>query len=107
MTSIISKKDVAKKKSEFSLCFYKEQIILSVLFLIYCLIRSLFIYQQLILYNFCKDKIVLTSIIIEFLAIMVWIGGLLLITIKTNLTFKLRKNYKIVNWNWFWHLPVR
>ena len=106
-TKLTCKKETPKNNIKFSLCLYKDQIFLSVLFLIYSLIRSLFIYQQLVVYKFCKDKIILTSIIIEFVAIMIWIAGLLLITIKTNWKFNLRKNYKIVNWNWFYDYEVR
>ena len=99
--------EATKNDNKFSFGLYKEQLIMSVLFLVYSSSRCLFIYEELIIFKFTKDCVILTAIIAEFIAILIWIAGLLLITIKTNWAFRLDKNYKIVNWNWFYDYEVR
>ncbi len=103
-----SQKPVANKTpTKMSCSFYKEQLGLSILLLIYCAIRSLFIYDQLIVYKFTNDSLLLTSIMVEFISILAWFAGILLITVRTNWVFKLKKTYKIINWNWFYDYEVR
>lgn len=86
---------------------YKEQLVLSMLFLIYCAIRSLFIYDTLVVYKYTNDIILLNSIFIEFIAIITWILFILIITMKSSWQFKLDKVYKLINWNWLYEYQVK
>ena len=97
----------AQSANKAKTCFmYQEHLILSSLLLVYCTTRSLFIYEQFILYKFNKDNILLVSIVIEFVAILSWLAGILLITVKSNWLFKLEKSYKLINWNWFYDYEI-
>lgn len=78
---------------------YKENIFSSILLLCYCIIRSLFIYELIIVYKFTSDSLILVQVCLEILLIMVWIILLIFLTFKENWTFKFDSNYKILFWN--------
>lgn len=78
---------------------YGENIFSSILLLFYCIIRSLFIYELIIVFKFTSDSLILTQVCLEIVLIMVWIILLICLTFKENWNFKLDSNYKILFWN--------
>ncbi|RNA28137.1 hypothetical protein BpHYR1_052124 [Brachionus plicatilis] len=78
---------------------YKENILSSILLLFYCIIRSMFIYELIIVFKFTSDSLILAQICLEVSLIIVWIILLICLTFKENWNFKLDSNYKILFWN--------
>ncbi len=81
---------------------YKENLISSFLFIIYCIIRFLFIYELHILYKFTRDSFLIICISIELITILIWILTLILLAIKSEWKFKIDSNYKLTYWNWLY-----
>lgn len=81
---------------------YKENLISSFLFIIYCIIRFLFIYELHILYKFTHDSFLIICISIELITILIWILILILLAIKSEWKFKIDSNYKLTYWNWLY-----
>lgn len=78
---------------------YKDQLTLSILFLVYSVLRSLFIYEIFTIIKYTNDSLMICSLVFEFLTIILWVVFLLFITIKVKWNFRLSSNYKLLCWN--------
>ncbi|CAF0751994.1 unnamed protein product [Brachionus calyciflorus] len=100
-TSLSSSSKLCKHSFSFS---YKENILSSFLLLFYCVLRSLFIYELIIIFKYTYDYLILANILIEIIFIFTWILSLLCLTFIDEWNFKLNTTYKILFWNHVYNL---
>lgn len=93
------KKDSKSEETKFNEVSFSPLILSSVLFVAYCIIRSLFIYDSFVVYKYSHDALVLISIISEFLALFSWIALILIFNIKKTWVFRLDDSFKLLNWS--------
>jgi hypothetical protein len=93
--------NVECKKSNSSSCCV-EHIFSFGLFVIYCLLRSLFIYEIFIVFKYSNDILFVITIFFEAITICIWIFTLLMLTFKKDWSFKLRNEFKLLYWNWLY-----
>ena len=79
---------------------YCEHLLSTGLLLVYCLLRSLFIFEIFIVFKYSNDVLFIITILLELLTILVWILSVILLTIKNEWSFRLSSDYKLVYWDW-------
>lgn len=82
-----------------SLKSYSNNLISSALFLLYCLSRSVLIYDTFVCLKSTRDVVLIVSLITEMLTFVAWLLALLLITKRTKWAFDLDVTYRLVYWN--------
>ena len=73
------------------------------LFLIYCLLRSMFIYEIFIVFKYSRDLLFVVSIVFELVTIFVWMLSLAMLACKKDWSFKLDAEFKLLYWNWLYY----
>lgn len=78
---------------------YWMNLLSSALFLVYCLFRSVFVYDTFVVFKCTLDFMLVICLVVEMMTLVAWIVALLLITKKTKWAFGLHVTYRLVYWN--------
>lgn len=102
----IGQSKITRRQLRF-LKLYTENLTSSLFFLIYSILRSLFLYESYVVFKYTNDFLFIINIFIELFVLVLWALMLILITVKTKWSFRINSSYKLVYWNWIHYENAR